>query len=117
MSIRDRLRREMERGGGIRRPPPLRADWEELAARMIPAGAPANQARDMKGSFYAGAYAVMQYMVWMSYPEVSDDAGLAALDEIGEEMLDYFHEIGAAGIPHPFRASRGATYRDRGDKS
>lgn len=65
--------------------PMLATDWESFRNDVIPFDAPADQLREMRIAFYAGAWAVLCRLARLSEPGVTIEAGIAGLELLRRE--------------------------------
>jgi len=63
--------------------------WAHFQEKIIPKDAPTIQRVEMKRAFYAGAAAVLSVNAAISEPGTSEDAGVAILNGLLQEVTDF----------------------------
>lgn len=71
----------------------LASAWDTFHAAVLPPGAGPIQRQEMRRAFYAGAQAALLATVDISEPEVSEDAGVAALEALHDECRQFAKAI------------------------
>ena len=64
-------------------------EWRSFCAAVMPVTAPNNQVEDMKNSFYAGAFTVLERLEAISGPGWTEEQGTAALHALRIEVAAY----------------------------
>jgi hypothetical protein len=64
----------------------IASGWRRFDAQITPQGASDEQRFDLRNAFYAGATTVLGIMRQISAQEVSDDAGIAILEGLHQEV-------------------------------
>ena len=72
---------------------PIAQQWNQFERSSIPRAAPAIQRREMRRAFYAGVAAQLHLLEGLGEDEVSEDAGVAALEAMKQEVLDFFEQV------------------------
>ena len=70
-------------------------EWQDFAAKVIPTIAPESvQYREMKNSFFAGAFIVSAALEQIgANPNITEEQGVNYLDEIYRETMSHFKAI------------------------
>lgn len=70
--------------------------WTEFEGRVLPAGAPDIQRREMKRAFYAGFFgALMAGMEMADESKASDDVGVTMIQRLHDECHRFAAEVQA----------------------
>lgn len=72
----------------------VESEWNKFEGAVMPKDAHPIQHKEMKRAFYAGVWAMLQMAEELGYEEVSEDAGIMALDAIQIECMDFMRRVG-----------------------
>ena len=73
----------------------IAGNWESFSKAALPPNACAQQRRQVKRAFYAGAIGLLGVLDELSEPEVSENAGVAVLESLHQEARAYGAAINA----------------------
>jgi hypothetical protein len=73
----------------------LSEQWDNFRLLCIPVDAPAAQLREMQRAFYAGAGAHHDITVALGEDEVTEEEGIATLDALQTELLQFGKKVEA----------------------
>lgn len=71
----------------------IQAEWQKFYTEAIAKDATEDQVSDAKMAFYAGAWSMMGMQHRLVEEGYSEEAGVAIMGGVYEELLDYFKEI------------------------
>ena len=72
----------------------IQSFWESFSKDVIPEDAPEVQRKEMKRSFYAGCYTVLQITYGIGDEAVSEEAGIQMLETLHQESRIFLDRIG-----------------------
>jgi hypothetical protein len=73
--------------------------WESYARLVIPPGTSATAIQNNKFAFYGGASYVLDVLTAIGDREVSEEAGMAAIERLHEELEVFAGQLGATVKP------------------
>ena len=73
----------------------LDASWQSYRDTVIPDGAGPVQIQECHRAFYAGACFVVQMIEHISRPNVSEEAGIALIGDVREEVMAFVEAVRA----------------------
>lgn len=68
--------------------------WNDFSRKVIPPTAPPIQRKEMRRAFYAGVWGLLQEMKQLGDDDVSEDAGVEALEAIEAECKEFANRVG-----------------------
>lgn len=71
----------------------IQSGFESFNRDVIPAQAPAVQRREMRLAFYAGATHILQTMISLGEPNISEDAGVVILEDLRIEAVAFANSL------------------------
>lgn len=67
--------------------------WENFEKMVMPVGASSIQRREMRLAFYAGCQTMLKFNYLIGGESVSEDAGIAMLENWNDECHRFFKQI------------------------
>lgn len=67
----------------------IQSGFESFNKDVIPVQAPAIQRREMRMAFYAGATHIIQTMIALGEPNISEEAGVMILENLRLEAVEF----------------------------
>jgi hypothetical protein len=68
--------------------------WDSFARAVLPPNAPADQRREMRRAFYAGALGILFKVITALAPETEPTAAdLAVMDDVHQELEDFVKAV------------------------
>lgn len=78
--------------------PTVADDWQSFWLAVAPANAPPVQEQEMRRAFYAGCWAMLQTCEAIGADDVSEEAGVAILEELDAECRRFQQDMLAGKV-------------------
>jgi hypothetical protein len=72
---------------------PLRRDWDDYNANVLPKDAPPIQRSETRRAFYAGAYTMLCKVSEIGESHVSEDQGVSTLESLKAECEAFYDQM------------------------
>lgn len=72
----------------------LQQGWQSFSDMVMPKNAPPVQVKEMRRAFYAGAGIMLNITKQLGDEEISEDAGVRALEGLEQEIKEFLALVG-----------------------